>query len=428
MPACRFAVVPALLLALPLAAQVPELPVPNERKSYVALRIATPIRLDGRLGEVVWQAAPVATGFRQVEPEQDAPARFRTEVRVLFDDQNLYFGVTSHDSAGRDGVRVQDLRRKFDYNNNDLVGISLDPLGDGRTAVAFQVTPYGSLRELQVLDDQVYNRQWEAVWSARTEVTDSGWTAEIAIPWATLRYRNDGGPWGANFYRIARRENELSAWSPWPRQFTAYRVPYFGTLEGLVPPGSSSNIRVRPYVVGETVKSGADPAPLGDGAVKAGGEVIWSPTSSSVLEATINTDFAQADVDRQVVNLRLFSVFFPERRQFFLENANLFDVGLSGSESGFIVQPFFSRRIGLDPAGAAIPIQAGLRYVARATRPHSAPSSSGRKGPPRRVRPRLACCAAVRASGRARGSGDRRWHGWMPPATAQPRGAPSWAR
>jgi hypothetical protein len=335
---------------------------------YRAQPAASAVRIDGRLDEAAWSAAGSAGDFRQVEPEPLAPARFPTRVRVVFDEHNLYLGIVALDSAGSRGVRVQDLRREFDYFANDLVGVSLDPLHDGRTAIAFQVTPYGSLRDLQVFDDQVYNREWEGVWTARTEVSDSGWTVEIAIPWATLRYRDDAEPWGVNFYRIARRANETSAWSPWPRAYTAYRAGYFGVLEGLKTPPPRRNLRVRPYFTGETVREGAGDPTLGQRKVRAGGEMIWAPGTNTVLEATVNTDFAQADVDRQVVNLSRFSVFFPERRQFFLESANLFSVGLTESNSDYVIEPFFSRRIGLADDGATIPIRGGLRLVQRGAR------------------------------------------------------------
>jgi hypothetical protein len=344
------------------------------RPAYAAIRAPSSVRVDGRLDDPAWRAAPVASGFRTVEPTEGDPARFPTEVRVVYDAEALYVGAFLRDSLGARGLRVQDLRRKFDYFQNDLFGVSFDALHDGRTVAAFQVTPYGAQRELQVFDDAFYNREWEAVWRVRTQVTDSGWTAEIAIPWASLRYRADGAPWAVNFYRIARRANETSAWAPWPRAFTAYRVPYFGTLGGLAPPPPRrGEVRLRPYVLAQGDARGAaanDPrtgaaAPSAATTVgRVGGEVTWAPTPNAVVDVTANTDFAQAEVDRQVVNTTRFSVFFPERRQFFLEGGTLFDVG----PSGLPVKPFFSRRIGLDPGGTPVPIQAGARYVRRDAR------------------------------------------------------------
>lgn len=328
-------------------------PPRDARPAYNAARATTPIRVDGRLDDAAWTDAPVAADFRTVEPTEGDPARFPTTVRVVYDDAALYIGAYLRDTLGLRGVRVQDLRRKFDYFQNDLFGVSIDALHDGRTVAAFQVTPFGAQREVQVFDDAFYNREWEAVWRVRTQRTDSGWTAEIEIPWTSLRYRNDGIPWGLNFYRIARRTNETSAWAPWPRAYTAYRVPYFGTLEGLEPPPPTREVRVRPYTLAQQSATST----IG----RAGGEITWSPTSNAAVDLTVNTDFAQADVDRQVINTTRFSVFFPERRQFFLEGGTLFDVG----PETMAVKPFFSRRIGLDAAGSPIPIQGGLRYVRR---------------------------------------------------------------
>ncbi|MCU0618473.1 MAG: carbohydrate binding family 9 domain-containing protein [Gemmatimonadaceae bacterium] len=342
-----------------------------------AVRASAVVRVDGRLDDDAWRDAPVATGFRTVEPTEGRPSAFETRVRVVFDDVALYVAFDVRDPLGPAGVRVQDLRRKFDYFENDLVGVSFDALHDGRTVAAFQVTPYGAQRELQVFDDVTVNREWEAVWRTRAAISDSGWTAELAIPWSTLRYRLDGVPWNVNFYRIARRANETSAWSPWPRAFSAYRVPYFGALEGLVPPpprgqggglgALASAVRWRPFVLGDA-RGGAVPAGTAGRALQVGGEATWTPTANTTVDLTVNTDFAQAEVDRQVVNTTRFGVFFPERRQFFLEGASLFDVGPDASFNSIALKPFFSRRIGLDAAGQVVPIQAGVRAVRRDAR------------------------------------------------------------
>ncbi len=299
-----------------------------------------------------------------IEPLQDRPSAFRTEFRILFDERFLYIGVMAYDTAGARGVRVEDLRRKFDFFQNDLAGITLDPLADGRNSVSFQVTPYGAQRELQTFDGEFFNREWEGVWRARAVRSDSGWSGELRIPWQTLRYRADGTPWGMNLLRIARRANEQSAWAPYPRNFTVYRMDYAGRLTGLEPPPPRTDVQLRPYVLADaqrTTAPGERPRDSFDPSI--GGEIIWRPTTSLQVEGTVRTDFAQADVDRQVVNLRRFSVFFPERRQFFLEGASVFDAGTD--DPGLPIRPFFSRTIGLDAAGTPIPIQGGVRALWR---------------------------------------------------------------
>lgn len=333
--------------------------------SLQATRTLLPPRIDGRLDEPAWVAAPVARGFRQVDPQPGAPATHDTSVRLLFDDENLYVAAECADPAGAHGVRLQDLRRDFDFFSNDLFGVTFDPYGDGRGAVAFQVNPAGALRDLQVFDDEFYDREWDAVWRARTHVGPHGWSAEIAIPWNTLRYRRtaQGAAWGVNFVRVVRRLNEQSGWSPWPREYSAYRMTYAGRLTGLEPPTPALNLRVQPYVVAraESTETGGRRSSRTSPSV--GADVKWAVRSDLALDLSVNTDFAQADADRQVVNLSRFSVFFPERRPFFLENASLFSVGSSRD-----FEPFFTRRVGLGDDGRPLPIEFGARLSGRDAR------------------------------------------------------------
>ena len=349
---------------LPLRAQG----TASRRATVTAARATSNVRIDGRIDVDEWAASRPIGEFRQIEPREGAPAAFATAVRVQFDDHQLYIAAFCRDSLGAAGVRVQDLRRKWDFFANDFFGVTIDALHDGRNSVSFQVTPLGSLRELQTFDGSQFNREWEGVWRARTQVTDSGYTVEIAIPWATLRYRADGEPWGINFYRMSRRANEYSAWSPWPRAFTNARMAFAGQLTGLEPPPPQANIRVRPYVTAQSDRRGAGQSVFERVRPRIGGEATWTPTPSSTLDVTANTDFAQADVDRQVVNLSRFSVFFPERRQFFLDAANVLAIGFSNDYkygAKFNLEPFFSRRIGLDNSGNPVPLDGGVRYVRR---------------------------------------------------------------
>jgi hypothetical protein len=368
-----------------LGAQPAIVPEPTDatRKVLVARRAAGPITLDGRLDEPAWGQAQVARDFSQVRNDYVPTTKYPTEARILFDDQHLYVGAFNRDSAGLGTLRMPDLRRDFSPPDNDVFQVVLGPLGDHRTALNFQVTPLGSQSDVQTFDGgDVSNFAWDALWRVRTSRADSGWTVEMAIPWASLRYRPDLTSWDVNFTRNTRRALQWSAWAPFPRQFSSWRITYAGRLDSVTPPPRRLNLRVRPYLLGQSTRDGAPRAfngTVGD----LGGEVIWAPTASSLVEATVNTDFAQAEVDRQVVNLTRFNVFFPEQRQFFLENADLLSAGgLTGSlPSGFgfnnsggqgtqryVLQPFFSRRIGLDPSGSPIPIVGGARYAYRSGR------------------------------------------------------------
>ena len=335
-------------------------PPPENPPRLEAFKATSTIRIDGQLDESDWQSASPVSGFTQEEPEQGAPPSFDTEVRVLYDEENLYIAAVCYDGEGASGIRVQDLRRDFDFFENDVFGVSLDPFSDGRNAIIFQVNPYGVLRDLQVTDGNIFNIDWDATFEARTSIQGDSWVAEIAIPWNVLRYSQEQDSWGINFVRGIRRLGEFSGWSLWPRVFTPYRMDYAGVLENIEPPPPSTNLRIQPYLVMRDERVGETEELFDAITPEIGGDVKWAVTPNTVLDLTVNTDFAQADADRQVVNLSRFSVFFPERRAFFLENASLFRVG-----SSIAALPFFSRRIGLDDFGQPIPIDAGARLISR---------------------------------------------------------------
>ncbi len=345
------------------------------RPRLTARRATGRISLDGRLDEPDWVRAPVAKDFVQVRPDYVRSTRFPSEVRVLFDDGNLYFGAFNRDSAGLASLRMPDLRRDFTPPDNDVFAVTLGSLGDRRTVYQLQVTPLGSQADVQAFDGGAsFSFSWDAMWRVRTTRADSGWIAEIAVPWTSLRYTKGLESWDINFLRNARRAGQWSAWVPYPRQLTSWRLTYSGLLDSIAPPPPSANLRSRVYGLTETRRNdavGGFNGTTGD----VGGEVIWAPTANSLFEATVNTDFAQADVDRQVVNLTRFSVFFPEQRQFFLENADLLSAAsvaganpTGGTANPFVVQPFFSRRIGLGDDGTPRPIIGGARYGYRTGR------------------------------------------------------------
>ena len=324
-----------------------------------AMRVPGAPLIDGRLAEPDWARAPAARGFRQIDPRQGEPASFDTEVRVLYDGVGLYVGAFCRDGQGASAVRVRNLRKDFDSSTDDLFGVAFDTFRDGQNALVFQVNPFGARRDVQVRDGSEEDIDWDAAWQAKTERTPEGWSVEIAIPWTTLRYPPFSGDWSVNFLRTLRRFNETTGWSPWPRAYPPYRMAYAGLLSGLQPPPPSRNLSLQPYAAARGTRAAGGT----DTDADVGGDVKWAVTSNTVVDATINTDFAEADVDRQVINLTRFSVFFPEQRPFFLENASLFQAGLERE-----VRPFFSRRIGLSEDGTPIPIEAGVRLTHRTSR------------------------------------------------------------
>jgi hypothetical protein len=328
------------------------------------------IIIDGRLDEAAWQKAPPVTEFFRIEPRQGGAVVYPTEVRILFDEKNLYVGAVCKDSLGRGGARVQDFRRDFDYFENDNFSVQLDPQNLKRYCLAFQATPLGTQRDLQVFDGSLKDTDWDALWSVRTTMTDSGYIAEFAIPFKTLRYRQpaDGetATWGLSFTRLSRRNYEQTIFPPMPQSLAPYRMTYAAALNGLKLPRPGLNLRVQPYSLfqRDAQRAPAD-ATVGENDFKIGGDAKWAVNPHAVLDLTVNTDFAQAEVDRAVNNLTRFNVFFPERRQFFLENSGIW----AGADNSDIV-PFFSRRIGLvgEFDAAPVPIDAGLRFTDRTER------------------------------------------------------------
>ncbi len=333
-----------------------------------AAAASEPITVDGRLNEAAWQQAPVITDFFRTEPRQGGAYRYRTYARILFDRKNLYFGFFCKDSTGKKGIRVQDYRRDFTYPDNDLIAVQLDPQNLKRYCVSFQTTPLGNQRDLQLFDDSFKDNDWDALWSVRTTITDSGYYAEFSIPFKSIRYNKpssaDSISWGLTFYRLARRNFEQTVFPAIPQAFSPMRMTYAAQLRGLQLPPPSSNIRVQPYSLFQSSKSNSSAGQANSSnRFKAGGDIKWAINPRSVLDITFNTDFAQADVDRAVNNLTRFNVFFPERRQFFLENSGIY----SGADIDGI-KPFFSRTIGLANAqfnAGPVPLDGGIRYTDR---------------------------------------------------------------
>lgn len=347
------------------AQQADIFPPPAKQPEIFATAVTGEIIIDGRLNEQAWKNTPVVTNFFQIEPNQGAKPGFDTEVRILYDKRFLYFGVYCKDTMGREGIRVQDYRRDFQADLSDVFSIQLDPMNQKQYCVSFHTTPVGTQSDLQVFNDNFTDPNWDALWRVKTSITDSGWYAEYAIPFVSLRYNrgdqlSDSAAWGITFSRVARRTNEETAFPARPQAFSRYRMTYAAALKGLQLPPQSLNLRVQPYGLFEYDRDKNGNISKDNIKFKAGGEIKYAPKPNASLDITFNTDFAQTDVDRQVVNLRRFNVLFPERRQFFLENS-----GIYAGADNFDLRPYFSRAIGLDNVGNPIPINAGIRYTER---------------------------------------------------------------
>jgi hypothetical protein len=336
----------------------------NGTRRIRVLHITEPIKIDGRLDEPSWSQAEAATDFRQQEPNEGEPATEKTEVRLLFDDKNLYVGVHAFDSEPS-RINSRELVRDAAFWNDDTVEIILDTYHDRRNAYRFTVNPLGTQQDALITDEgRDINLSWDAPWISAGRTDETGWIVEIAIPVTTLRFTAGADTWGLNFARIIRRKNEQNLWTSWQRSFGLERVSQAGELVGVEGIKRRRLLEVKPYASGgwrEGVPLIGEPGFDAGIQGKAGLEVAKvGITPSLTAEFTANPDFGQAEVDTQIVNLTRFSVFFPEKRDFFLENAGIFLFGRAEAN-----QLFFTRRIGLTDDGAPVPIDYGAKITGK---------------------------------------------------------------
>ncbi|MBI4456776.1 MAG: carbohydrate binding family 9 domain-containing protein [Acidobacteria bacterium] len=355
----------------------------SNRRATAAYIESGPV-IDGKLDDAVWKQAVPASDFVQHEPYEGRPATERTEVYLLYTQKELFVGVMCHDSEPS-RILVTQSERDSDLTNTDSFWMVFDTFRDTQNGFVFGTNPLGLEFDAQISQEGQggtaggpalgsrtaqagsgggLNKNWDGNWEVATSITEEGWVAEFRIPFSTLRFQGSKQQvWGVNFARNIRRRNEQDYWSPVPRQWDLYRLTMAGELHGLgiEPP---VNFIVTPYFIG-SIGQDFEGNPLGD-AVRRGDtgvDVKYGLTGSLTLDLTYNTDFAQVEVDEQQVNLTRFNLFFPEKRPFFLENAGLFAVG-----SPRQVDLFFSRRIGIDRSGIAVPILGGARLSGKAGR------------------------------------------------------------
>ncbi len=366
-----------LFPALAAADGALQLQSPDGRRLVGAVEARAPMTIDGALDEEAWRTAQPAGAFVQAEPHEGEPASELTEVRIAYDRDALYIGVVCHDTPPAVLV-VNDIRKDFGTGEQDSFELILDTFADRRNGFVFVVNPAGAKSDTQIANEgRDVNTNWDAVWDVATTRSENGWTAEIRIPFKTLRFeRGADRIWGVNFSRHIRRKNEVDYWSPVPRVYNLYRASMAGTLGGLPDASQGRNLRVKPWIAADVTRglAGDD----FDRDAHAGLDVKYGVTPSLTLDVTVKPDFAQAEADEQQVNLTQFSLFFPEKREFFLENSGMFYFGDIPRESRLgnarFAPPeeemllFFSRRIGLTDKGEEIPIAAGGRLTGRVGR------------------------------------------------------------
>ena len=357
------------------------------RTTVRVIRLTTGIRIDGVLDEEVYREVAPITNFVQQVPVSGAPATERSEAWLMYDDTNIYMTARVHDSAPESEWVANEMRRDTSQlRQNDTFAVVFDTFYDRRNAVAFYTNPLGARADLQITNEGDFNSDWNPVWDVRTGRFDGGWTVEMEIPFKTLRYRGGGGAqlWGVQMRRAIRRKNEWVYLTRIPLSAgggrgTAgiVRISAAGTLVGLEPPDASRLVEIKPYVIGG-VRTDRHTIPLreNEGSGEFGADVKLGITENLTADFTYNTDFAQVEVDERQINLTRFSLFFPEKREFFLESRGTFEFARGGlgaraptdiSEAPTL---FYSRRIGLegDPGqpAIAVPIHGGARMTGKA--------------------------------------------------------------
>ncbi len=323
-----------------------------------ARRVDEPVRIDGQLTEEAWQGAQHITNFTQRELDFGRPATERTEVAILFDETTLYVGFWGYDDSP-ERILATRMQRDFSWGSEDNFAVIIDTFNDDRNGYLFVTNPNGARADALVRDNgSTVNRDWDGVWEARARVTYEGWFAELRIPLSTLRFGPDAeAGWGINFERYISRKREQVFWQGWSRDFNLDRVSQAGSLTGLSGIRSQSLLEVKPHLVGGAEWTEED----GRSSMRDMGlDVIHLFNSNLKLNLTVNPDFAQVESDREEVNLTRFSLYYPEKRQFFLEGQEFFDF-----ELGDDVRPFYSRRIGLAADRTEIPITGGARLLGR---------------------------------------------------------------
>ena len=316
------------------------------------------VKLDGRLDEVAWKDAGIVADLVQQSPRPGAPTPYKTEVRVLIYRDTLYFGFLCTDPEPA-RIAIHTMARDGDFEGDDSLAVVLDTYGDKRTGYSFRINAAGARIDGLIADPEHPSFDWDGIWDARTARTDSGWSAEIEIPVRTMSFTPGLNHWGLNLERYVPRDRTTLRWTSATLDSFLYDLSRAGTLKGTEDLKQGRGIEFSPYTIGRMKDSFGTSSRAWQGT--GGFDFTWRVTPELATVLTVNTDFAETEVDSRQINLTRFPLFFPEKRAFFLEGANQYEFGL-GLGTNFI--PFFTRRIGL-LQGQQIPIDAGLKLNGR---------------------------------------------------------------
>lgn len=324
----------------------------------------TPPVIDGSVNEDVWSKAVMINELYQREPNAGAPVSEKTEFLFLYDHNNIYVGIRCYDDPK--GITAKELARDVSLGEDDRVQIILDTYLDGRSGYWFQIGPRGSIGDALVNENgKDFNKSWDGLWDGKAKITENGWEGELIIPFKTLGFKKGNSTWGLKLIRYIKRKSESSYWPATSLNANKFQISDAGRITGLTDITQGIGLDIIPYLTGGVSKKpDIDPKPVIDGGLDA----FYHITPSLKAAITINTDFAQTEVDEKQINLTRFSLFFPEKRDFFLDGANYFTFGINGdSENPQSTQmiPFFSRRIGLDANGNPVPIKYGGKFTGK---------------------------------------------------------------
>ena len=380
--------VPSIAIDGPEPAAQPNVMVrdPKTFKSTIrAIKLQTPFRFDGKLDDAVYTEYPGFEGMLQASPRYNQPATEKTKIWVMYDKDNIYVAAKCYDNAPPEKWIANELRRDTNQmRQNDHFGVGFDTFYDRRSGYMFYANPIGGFSDYSVVDEGPPNSDWNPVWNVKTGRFDGGWTIEMQFPFKSLRYISGSDQmWGIQFRRSIRHKNEWTYWTSVPQNMAGpgalNRVSMFGTVVGLDLPPAGRNLELKPYALGKmTTDRLTNPPTSNDRDGDVGGDLKYGVTANLTADLTVNTDFAQVEIDEQQVNLTRFNLSFPEKREFFLEGRGLFDFGRGGGGSNFgdlsgggggggnsdTPTLFYTRRIGLN-RGRVVPIDVGGRLTGK---------------------------------------------------------------
>ncbi|HET6373979.1 MAG TPA: carbohydrate binding family 9 domain-containing protein, partial [Candidatus Polarisedimenticolia bacterium] len=370
-PRAAIQLLPAVLLLGGALGRSDPLSAPDPPIAH-AVRAPAPVTVDGVLDEAAWSGAEPITSFTQRFPAEGSPASQKSDVRILFDDERLFIGAELYDSEPA-RIIAREMKEDADLSSDDAFGILLDTFHDRRNGFYFLTNPNGAKSDALVYDEgRNTSFDWDGIWEVACRTTERGWTVEMEIPFKTLHFHPDSTEsWGLQIWRFIRRENEDVFWAPIPRNETLFRISRAGELRGLTGIRQGASLLVKPYALAGVGRRPTLDERSADGTADVGLDARYHVTPNLSAIVTMNTDFAETEVDSQQVNTTRFSLFFPEKREFFLESTGYFEFGYNrrgpGAPPGVI--PFFSRRIGLDTEDSRpIPLQGGVKLAGRVGR------------------------------------------------------------